>query len=67
MLQFCSRGLTTNVMQIALGLEALESCFALGRITGASHYIGPNKERMINVSNFQIAMLHRSCLQQGRW
>ena len=55
-----------NVMQIALRLEALKSCLALGLIIGASHYIGPNKECMVNASNFQVAMLHRSCLHQGR-
>lgn len=59
-----------NVMQIALGLKALKSCLALGLIlshVGASHYIGPNKERMVNAFHFQVAMLHRNCLQQGRW
>ena len=46
-----------NVLQIALGLEALKSCLALGHAVGASnhiasHYIGPNKERMINATHF---------------
>ena len=53
-----------SLMQIALGLEALKHCLALGLIIGASHNIGPNKERMINATHVQVAMLHRSCLQQ---